>query len=415
MRVFVKNMRNQPLMPCTPRKAKKLLKEGKAKVVRVNPFTIKLTIATGEAKQEIIAGIDSGSKVIGTAVVSNGEVIYQAETLLRGEEAKRKMQTRAMYRRSRRGRKLRYRKPRFLNRKASTKLDRLPPSIKHKIEAHLRERKFVESIMPVTKWIIELAQFDIHKITNPKVKGKEYQEGDKKNYYNIKSYILNRDKYCCQKCKSKRQNIKLHVHHIIFKSNGGTNTPNNLMTLCKTCHNKLHLSKNAEKISLKLQNLVKKNTKHATEISVIKSQLKKKFGFFEETYGYITKFNREALGLSKTHYNDAICVASQGELVKNNLKKYLVRKLVSKGDYQQTKGIRSEKKIPTGKLFGFRKFDLIYSKAKRLLGFVKGKRSSGFFVISNIFGKSLNNSVNVKKESIRICARRLILSSMETV
>ena len=220
---------------------------------------------------------------------------------------------------------------------------------------------------------------------------------------------MTRDKYTCQKCNSKKEGQKLHVHHILFKSNGGTDTPNNLVTLCKNCHRKIHIHKNSARESLKLQKVAQKQTKHATEISVLRSQLLKKFGDFEETFGYITKFNREQQGLSKTHYNDAATIASQGEIVQP-ISIYYARKLVSKGDYQQTKGIRSEKTIPTGKSHKFRKFDLIYSKLANIAGFIKGKRSSGYFAVSDIFGKAIHNSLNVKKDCRRLSARKLILT-----
>jgi len=402
-------------MPCSPKRAKDLLKSGKAKVIRKNPFTIRLLVPTGEAKQEVIAGMDSGSKVIGTGAISNGKVLYQAETILRGEAIKKKIEQRAMYRRSRRGRKLRYRKPRFLNRKASTKLERLPPSVKHKVVAHLREKKFLESILPISKWTVETASFDIHKISNPSVSKKHgwsYQKGQKLGFYNTKDFVLARDKHTCQKCGKNKMGTKLHVHHIIFKTNRGTDAPSNLTTLCESCHNKIHVHKTPEKESLKLQTKIQKQTKHATEISILRSQLLKKFGNFEETFGYITKFNREMQGIPKTHFNDAVCIAAQGEVVKCP-SLYLVRRLVSKGDYQQTKGIRSEKTVPTGKSHGFRKFDLIFSKTKRLLGFVKGKRSTGYFAISDISGKPIHNSVNIKKDCKRILARKLILTCLE--
>jgi hypothetical protein len=402
-------------MPCSPRKAKILLKSGKAKVVRKNPFTIKLTIATGEAKQEVVAGMDSGSKVIGTAAISNGSVIYQAETILRGEEIKRKMEHRAMYRRTRRGRKTRYRKPRFLNRRASTRLNRLPPSVKHKVTSHLREKNFIESILPVTKWYVETASFDIHKISNSNVSKKHgwsYQKGQMLGFYNTKAFVLSRDNYTCQKCNKHKDGLKLHVHHIVFKSNGGTDAPNNLVTLCESCHNRIHAHKTPEKDSLKLQKKAQKITKHATEVSVLRSQLLKNFGEFEETLGYITKFNRESQDMPKNHFNDAVCIASQGKIIKQN-SEYLIRRLVSNGDYQQTKGIRSEKTIPTGKSHGFRKFDLVKSVAKNITGFVKGKRSTGYFAISDIFGKAIHNSVNVKKDCRRISARKLIITSLE--
>ena len=95
MLAFVLNLHGKPLMPCKPQKAKKLQKLGKAKVVRRSPFTIKLTCASSGYKQEPTAGMDTGSKVIGTAVErESGRVVYQAETHLRGEEIKSKMETR---------------------------------------------------------------------------------------------------------------------------------------------------------------------------------------------------------------------------------------------------------------------------------------------------------------------------------
>jgi len=398
-------------MPCSSAKARKLLRDQKAKVVRKTPFTIKLLYGSSGYKQEVVAGMDSGSKLVGTAAVSKGKVLYQAETILRGEAIKRKMEQRAMYRRTRRSRKLRYRKPRFLNRRASTKLDRLPPSVKHKVISHLREKKVLESILPISKWFVETASFDIHKISNPNVSkehGKSYQKGPKLGYYNTKAFILARDKHTCQKCSNRKNTLKLHVHHIIFKASGGTDAPTNLITLCKSCHSKVHLHKTPEKESLKLQKKAQKQTKHATEVSILRSQILKRFGAFEETFGYITKFNREAQGIAKSHYNDAVCIASLGKTVKQN-SIYFVRRLVSKGDYQRTKGISSEKTIPNGKSHGFRKFDLIFSKVKNIIGFVKGKRSSGYFSISDIFGKAIDNSVNIKKFCRRVSARNLIL------
>ncbi|NGX29189.1 MAG: hypothetical protein K940chlam4_00016, partial [Candidatus Anoxychlamydiales bacterium] len=81
---------------------------------------------------------------------------------------------------------------------------------------------------------------------------------------------------------------------------------------------------------------------------------------------------------------------------------------VSKGDYQQSRGIRSEVKIPTGKLFGLKKFDLV--KTSKGVGFVKGKRSSGFFAISDINGTIISDSVNIKKNIGRIQARKAVLT-----
>lgn len=388
-------------MPTTPQKARKLLKEGKAKVVSRTPFVIKLLVATGESKQEVVAGMDTGSKTIGCAAIANGKVVYQSEVQVRWDVSK-KMEQRKMYRRTRRGRKTRYRKARWLNRASMRREGRLAPSIKSKVNSHLREKRFVESILPVSKWKVETASFDIHKISNPDVGRWEYQNGNQKDFYNVKAYVLYRDGYQCQKCKVK--NTKLHVHHIVFRSKNGANTSSNLIVLCKLCHDKLHAGEFEIKGS-------RSKTKHATEMGIIKSQIKKQFGEFEETFGYETKFKREQiLGLSKKHHYDAISICcSEGEIV-TPLDTVLYKKCVSKGDYQQYKGKRSEKKIPTGKLFGFRKFDKVETSED--IGFVKGKRSSGAFVISDIFGNVFSKSHNANKHLKRISARKSIIKDV---
>ena len=143
------------------------------------------------------------------------------------------------------------------------------------------------------------------------------------------------------------------MHHLIFRSQGGTD----LKVLCETCHNDLH----AGKFELKVR---KSKTKHATEVSIVKSQLKKRW-VFEETFGYETKFKREQiLQLPKTHYFDAVAICcEEGELVAQAAT-VLIKRHVSSGDYQQTKGVRSENKIPTGKLFGLRKHDLVQTRQR---------------------------------------------------
>jgi len=398
MYVYVINKNGNPLMPCKPAKAKHLLKAGKAKVIKRTPFTIKLLWDCEENTQEVVAGMDTGSKTIGCAAIANGKVVYQSEVQIRHDVSK-KMEQRRMYRRNRRSRKTRYRKARWQNRASMRKKGRLAPSIKSKVDSHLREKKFVESVLPVTLWKVETASFDIHKISNPDVKRWDYQKGNQKDFYNVKAYVLHRDGYQCHKCKTKKG--KMHVHHVVFRSNGGTDSPENLIVLCSDCHDKLH------KGEFEIKG-IRSKTKHATEVGIVKSQLEKQFGDFEETFGYQTKFNREQiLKLPKTHYNDAVAICcEEGEIIDISSTVYF-KKHVSKGDYQQTNGSRSEKRIPTGKLFGLRKFDYIQHPLG--FGFVKGKRSTGFFAISDLEGKVINPSVNVKKNCTRLTARTTTL------
>ena len=409
MFVFVINKHGKPLMPCSPRKAKILLREKKARVVSRVPFTIKLLFGSAGHRQEIIAGMDSGGEVIGTSAKGNGKTYYLSETKMRGEEIKGKLEQRRMYRRNRRGRKCRYRKPRFLNRGNSIKKGRIPPSVRHKIAAHEREKKFVEKILPVTRWKVETASFDIHKITNPTVSGAGYQNGQKKNFYNVKAFVLSRDNHKCQYGKGKCSQ-KLHVHHIVVRSQGGTDKPENLITLCERHHAELHAGKLGDFLRLEkgLSKKAQGKVKNATQVSMVSSFIRKNW-FFDETFGYETKLKRETLGLPKTHFFDALAIAlDDGETVEITDIVYKKR-CVARGDYQQTSGARSEKKIPTGKLFGLRKFDEVETSKSR--GFVKGKRSSGYFSISDIDGNSIDDSVNVKKGAKRMRARKSVIIS----
>ena len=167
MSVSVLNQRQEPLMPCSPRKARMLLKEGKAKVTKRMPFTIQLTIATGETKQEITIGIDAGSKTIGVSATTDKEELFSAEVELRNDIVDL-LSTRRQNRRARRNR-LRYRKPRFLNRVKSKKKGWLAPSIQNKIETHLKVVSLIYKILPISKTIVEVASFDIQKIKNPEI------------------------------------------------------------------------------------------------------------------------------------------------------------------------------------------------------------------------------------------------------
>src|SRR5699024_3346125 len=119
-RVFVINKHGKALMPCKPRKARILLRDGKAKVLKKEPFTIQLLYGSTGYKQDINVGIDSGQRYIGLAVTSQNKVLFQGEVELR-QDVKKLIDTRRTYRRSRRNRKTRYRKSRFLNRIAKKK------------------------------------------------------------------------------------------------------------------------------------------------------------------------------------------------------------------------------------------------------------------------------------------------------
>lgn len=383
--VYVINYDNTPLMPCTPVIARLLLKQGKAKVKRKTPFTIKLLYQTTNYTQDLTLGIDTGSSKIGSAVVSNeGKVVYLSEVEIRNDISD-KMKQRSKYRKNRRNRKTRYRKARWLNRKNSIKKGRFSPTMISKTNSHLKEINFVKSIFPITKIILETATFDPHALKNPAVFNNRwlYQKGINYGFANTKAYVLTRDNYNCQYCKGKTKDSKLEVHHIIFRRNCGSDEEENLITLCKTCHDKLHDGE----IKLKKSGKVKGQLKHATQMNSIRQQLLRLLPFAEETFGFVTKEHRQLMELPKEHYIDAVAIASQGKQVKFIVNNLIKKKCVSDGDYQQTKGVRSEQRIPTGKIHGFRKFDKVKYLGKEY--FIKGRMSSGYCVLMDIDGKKV--------------------------
>ncbi len=404
LKVYVINKHGKPLMPCKPQKAKKLLKQGKAKVVSRLPYTIKLIYGSSGYIQPVVAGIDTGSKVIGSAAIANNEVLYGAEVQVRND-IKKMMDDRRVYRRNRRGRKTRYRQCRFKNRASSKREGRLGPSVKSKIDSHHRERKQIESILPVTKWIVETASFDIHKLSNPNVQGIGYQNGSLKDFYNDKAYAMFRDGYKCQSGQQIQHSVKLNAHHVIFRCNQGADTHWNLLTLCETCHENYHKGL----FTLK-QKGKKSNTKHATQMGIIKSQLLKSNWVFDETFGYETKYKREQiLKIPKSHLNDAIAICCEDQIPKMNNDNIYQKRHIAKGNFRRTFGVRSQFRYPKSKMYGYRTWDYINTPYGK--GFIKSKRTSGFFVLGDINGKQImkKTSFSIRNNCQRITARSTTL------
>lgn len=417
--VYVINYDGKPLMPCKPVIARLLLKDGKAKCIRRTPFTIKLLYQATDYIQDLTLGIDTGSSKIGSAVVNDeNEVFYMSEIEIRNDISD-KMDKRAKYRRTRRNRKTRYRKPRFDNRKNSIKKDRFSPTMTSKINSHLKEIEFVKSIMPIKNIIIETATFDPHALKNPAVLNNKwlYQKGTNYGFANTKAYVLSRDGYTCQHCKGKSKDNRLEVHHIVFRNNGGSDEQENLITLCKTCHDSLHKGK----IKLKKNGKIKGQLKHATQMNSIRQQLLKRLPDGEETFGFITKEHRYLMRLPKEHYYDAIAIACLNNIRQEGLisvdfktTNIIFKKCVADGDYQQTKGVRSEQRIPTGKIHGFRKFDKVRYLGKEY--FIKGRMSTGYAILMDAKGiKIALKPIPKFNKMKRVQARKSWIISQETI
>lgn len=291
-------------MPTTPQKARKLLKQNKAKVINYKPFTIQLLYVTGEAKQPINIGIDLGAKYIGIAIQSENKVITKGEIELR-QDVKSLLDTRRQYRRGRRYRKTRYRKPRYDNRKKSKGW--LPPSIQSRIDnTFMWIDKFVD-LLPNPKLNIEVGKFDVQKMINPKIEGTDYQKGQTYGYYDIRYYVFARDSYTCQVCKKKDKTLQ--THHIKYVSKGGSNRADNLITVCTDCHT----SKNHKEGGVLYDWMINKKKapsyKETPFMNTIRQRVFQKYPNANIVYGSWTTPRRKELSLEKTHYNDALVIS----------------------------------------------------------------------------------------------------------
>lgn len=325
MRVFVKNMRGNPLMPCSQRKARLLLKEGRAKIFAYNPFTIQLTIATGEAVQPVNIGIDTGAKIVGVAITSGDKVIAKGEIELR-QDISENIQSRAMLRRGRRNRKTRYRKRRVLNRRR--KPGWLPPSVRSKLNATTFWIDKFCSLVPSPHLSIEVGKFDVAKMINPEISGADYQNGQVKGYYDVRYFVFARDKYTCQVCKKKGK--ILQTHHILYREKGGTDRADNLITVCTDCH----ISENHNPGGILHKWMLKQKKvaqyKAPTFMNVVRKRTFSLYPGARITYGSETSPRRKELGLEKTHFNDAIAISGIKRIAGNPSERFYCKQFRKK-------------------------------------------------------------------------------------
>ena len=308
--VYVLNKNGQPLMPTERHgKVRRMLRDGKAHIVRLEPFTIQLDYSSEEKIQEISLGIDAGSKHIGVSATTEKKELLAMQVEERTDIVEL-LSTRREARRTRRNRKLRHRAVRSDNRRR--KNGWVPPSVENGIQVHLRIIRLVHSILPINKTIIEIAQFDLQKIKNPDISGVEYQQGEQLGSPNVREYVIARDRHLCQCCKGKSKDPILNVHHIETRKTGG-NAPNNLITLCKTCHDAYHDNELQleYKRGISFRNTAFMNIlqKALQPRKIIHRLASNEFSNVHFTYGYITKDVRIKNKIEKTHCADAFCIA----------------------------------------------------------------------------------------------------------
>lgn len=414
-KVYVLNRHGRPLMPCTPAKARHLLDAGKAKMRHRTPFTIQLVYGSSGYTQEVILGVDAGSKTIGMSVSTKEEELFVANATPRNDVVDL-MSTRREFRRARRNRKTRYRKPRFNNRVRSKQKGWLAPSVEVKIQEHITAIRRVCGILPVSNVVVETAEFDLQLLKaiaagKPVPQGEDYQKGEMYGHYNVRQYVLWRDGYICQCCgahSTKKKEVRLHVHHLESRKVGG-DAPDNQITLCESCHEKLHKG-------LIDEGYFKKRKRHSTRdaafMGIMRKTLMQRLRSelpipVAETRGYITKATREKLLLlPKRHTNDALAIAqgpqgfrtgylpniSQTERIYTirpvrHHNRQLHKATILKGGVR--KANQAERYI-----YGFRLYDKVLYNGIEC--FVWGRRASGSFLLRLINGTKVKDGVSHK-------------------
>ena len=344
-KVAVLDTEKKVLAPCHPAVARRLLKEGKAAVFKRYPFTILLKRPVPDAEiktQDYQLCVDPGSKVTGLAIVdADRNIVFAAELQHRGAAIKKGLMTRKGFRRGRRTRNLRYRKPRWQNRKRGVPIFEngewgmrrvqsneslkgygdgegwIAPSLMSRVfNIHTWVNRLCK-IYPITALAFEMVKFDMQLMDNPEISGVEYQQGTLHGY-EVREYLLEKHARKCAYCGKK--DVPLEVEHIIPKARGGSNRISNLTLACQPCNTKKGkllpdeiadsvLRKKVEASAKK----AKQTLKDAASVNTIRWKIAETLRgtglpIIYGTGGK-TKFHRTQSELPKTHHFDAACVA----------------------------------------------------------------------------------------------------------
>ena len=321
MAVFVLDRHHQPLMPCGEKRARLLLARRRARVHRLHPFTIRLVDRTvaESALQPLRLKLDPGSRVTGMALVREADtaqhVVHLAELMHRGTRIRKLLDQRRAYRRSRRSRNLRYRAPRFLNRRKPAGW--LAPSLQHRVDAVLTWMQRYQRLAPVSALTVERVRFDTQALVNPEISGVEYQQGTLAGY-EVREYLLEKFGRQCVYCG--KTDVPLQIEHLVPKSRGGTNRVSNLATACLPCNDAKGNQTAAEYLAVEPEHLARllaqaeAPLKDAAAVNTTRWALWQRLMTVglpvEATTGGRTKYNRTRFGLPKTHALDAACTGA---------------------------------------------------------------------------------------------------------
>jgi 5-methylcytosine-specific restriction endonuclease McrA len=317
--VFVLDTDKRPMTPCSPARARQLMKQGKAAVYRRFPFILILKEAKPDAVvKPLTVKLDPGAKVTGIAITdTEHRVLFAAELEHRGRAIKDALESRRSLRRGRRNRKTRYRAARFDNRRRPEGW--LPPSLQHRVDATMTWVKRFQRWVPTEEIAVERVKFDMQKMQNPEISGVEYQQGELQGF-EVREYLLEKFGRACVYCR--KEDVPLEVEHVQPRSKSGSNRVSNLTIACRPCNGKKgnrpveEFLKSKPDVLAKLKRQLKTPLKDAAAVNATRNKL------FDELLatglpveagsGAQTKFNRRRRDYPKAHWMDAACVGESG-------------------------------------------------------------------------------------------------------
>lgn len=305
--VFVLDTHKQPLHPCHPARARKLLRAGKAAVYMVHPFTIILNrVVDGPSDKEYHVKFDYGSRHTGVAILKDNTVCWLGQ-LEHRTDIKQNLQQRSGYRGRRRSANLRHRKPRLDNRVRHKGW--LPPSLMSRVNNIETLMRRLIKLVHLGAISYENVKFDTQLMQNPNISGVEYQQGTLLGY-EVREYLLEKYGRKCIYCGA--EGVPLEIEHITPRSRGGSNRISNLGIACHACNQKKG-NMTAEEFGF--PNIQKKTMASLRDAALVTAtrwkvlDALKSFDLPVECgSGARTKMNRIQLGLPKEHYYDACCV-----------------------------------------------------------------------------------------------------------
>ena len=316
--VLVIDKHKRPCNTISAAYARILLFSKQAVIYKRFPFTIRLRNDNAVLKdRSYIVKLDPGSRTTGVAITDDKDsVVMLAEIEHRGHTIKRNLDKRRVIRCSRRNRKTRYRPARFQNRTRTQGW--LAPSVRSRADNVINFVKKYKKFININRVMIENVSFDTAQMSSDNyLIGTDYQQGNLYNK-NLREFIFSKTKGRCSYCGEKATEID----HIIARSNGGTNSTYNLTPACRLCNEKksnLSLKEFGKLMNKDFSKLEpKKLPKNAAIVQSARNYMVKEITkIVPDTTmhdAWITKYNRDQLGLSKQHYYDALSV---GEIPNN--------------------------------------------------------------------------------------------------